>query len=250
MSSSAPATSPSVAEATPSPTPRSPGVFKGATIGIDPGHNGLNYTRPDIINQLISNGRGSDTESCNTTGTETNDGYPESEFNFNVASKLAQLLRKRGARVVMTRTSNQGVGPCVDERARLLNDARADVAIDIHADGGPSDGRGFAILEPVPSGVNDAIVDASLRYARFLRAEFLKTGMPTSTYDGEDGFKTRTDLGGLNLTTVPQLLIECGNMRSVTDARMLTSREFQDAAARAILAAMAQFLRSEDHRSK
>jgi N-acetylmuramoyl-L-alanine amidase len=247
---------PSVSATAPEPTPRpvptrSVSVFAGATIGIDPGHNGLNHTRPDVINRLISNGRDDDTETCNTTGTETNAGYPESAFNFNVATELAHLLRARGATVVMTRQSNDGVGPCVDERARILNDAQVDVAIDLHADGGPADGRGFAILEPVPSGTNDAVVAASLRYAELLRREFLETGMPTSTYDGEDGFKERADLGGLNLTTVPQLLLESGNMRNATDAALLTSPEFQGAAARAIMRAMGAFLTAEaGHRSR
>lgn len=242
--------------ATHAPTPakpsRHPGkrpgrrsVFAGVTIGIDPGHNGLNHTRPDVINQTIHNGRGDDTEPCNTTGTETDAGYPEYEFNFRVASELSRLLHARGAHVVMTRHSSHGVGPCVDERARILNDAHAAVAIDIHADGGPSSGRGFAILEPVPSGTNDAVVGASLRYAKLLRREFLETGMPVSTYDGENGLKPRTDLGGLNLTTVPQLLIECGNMRNATDAALLTSSAFQRSAARAIMRAMGDFLRSE-----
>ena len=40
-------------------------------------------------------------------------------------------LRRAGARVVLTRTSNDGVGPCVNRRARILNAAHADVAIDI-----------------------------------------------------------------------------------------------------------------------
>ena len=248
ITATAPATTaPPVASPTPtaktSPS-RAPSVFRGAVIGIDPGHNGMNHTRPDIINKRIRNGRGNDTETCNTTGTETDGGYPESRFTFNVATDLARMLRARGATVVMTRHSDDGVGPCVNERAKIINDAHADVAIDIHADGGPASGRGFAILEPVRSGTNNAVVPASLRYAKLLRSEFLKTGMPTSTYDGVDGFKPRTDLGGLNLTTVPQLLIECGNMRNATDAALLTSARFQQSAAEAIMRAMGDFLAS------
>jgi N-acetylmuramoyl-L-alanine amidase len=66
--------------------------------------------------------------------------------------------------------------------------------------------------------------------------------MPTSTYDGVGGLEPRDDLAGLNLTTVPKVLIECGNMRNATDARMLTSRSFQKRAAAAITAAMIRFL--------
>src|SRR3546814_3941629 len=67
---------------------------------------------------------------------------------------------------VLTRLSDDGVGPCVDVRARALNAAQVDVAIDIHADGGPASGRGFTILRPVPSGVNDSVVAPSREIGR------------------------------------------------------------------------------------
>lgn len=217
-------------------------VFRGTTIGIDPGHNGRNYSAPSVITRQIWNGRGQ--EDCNTTGTSTNAGYPESRYTWQVAIELRRLLRRAGARVVMTRTDDHGVGPCVDRRARIINRAHADVAIDIHADGAGPDDRGFAILQPVRSGTNDAVVPAARRYARVLRDSFEKTGMPVSDYLGTKGLTTRTDLAGLNLTTVPQLLIECGNMRNARDAALLTSPRFQHRAARRIMAAMAAYLRS------
>lgn len=218
-------------------------VFDGATIGIDPGHNGRNHTDPGYIDRPIPNGRGG-TEPCNTTGTATDAGYPEALYNWRVASDLAALLRHAGAKVVLTRHNNHGVGPCVNRRAQIIDRSHAAVAIDIHADGGPASGRGFAILTPVRSRTNARIVAPSHRYALMLRREFRKTGMPTSTYDGREGIQPRSDLGGLNLTTVPEVLIECGNMRNSTDARMLTSARFQHKAARAIMRAMGDFLRS------
>jgi N-acetylmuramoyl-L-alanine amidase len=223
----------------PSPAARKP--LQGVTIGIDPGHNGRNFADPSYINRLIWNGR--EHEACNTTGTETNGGYTEARFTFNVATYLRADLQRAGARVVMTRTSNDGVGPCVNRRARIINASHAAVAIDIHGDGGPASGRGFAVLEPVRDGVNNRVVAASRRYGADIRAAFLRTGMPTSTYDGHDGVTYRDDLAGLNLTTVPQVLLECGNMRNATDAAMLTSPRFQRRAARAIMVAMTTFLR-------
>jgi N-acetylmuramoyl-L-alanine amidase len=244
---SAPSSAPSSApapSATTSPAPRrtsAPAPFAGTTIAVDPGHNGGNAANPGVIGRQIWNGR--QYEDCNTTGTATDAGYPESRFNFAVAGYLVKDLRRAGARVVLTRRDNHGVGPCVDQRARMVNRSHADVAIDIHADGGPPSGRGFAILQPVASGVNDDVVRASRRYAALLRSSFRQTGMPLSTYDGVDGLTTRTDLAGLNLTTVPQVLIECGNMRNARDAAMLTAPAFQRRAARAIMTAMAGFLR-------
>ena len=214
----------------------------GIEVGIDPGHNGRNWSDPSFINHLVWNGR--ELETCDTTGTATAGGYTEAEFNWNVAGYLAADLAAQGARVVLTRHGNDGVGPCIDTRARIIDRAHARVAVDIHADGGPPSGRGFAILEPVADPTNARVVGASDRFARILRTAFAtSTGMPTSTYDGSDGLAPRDDLAGLNLTTVPKVLIECGNMRNATDAGLLMTGAFQKRAAAAIAVAITRFLR-------
>ncbi len=76
----------------------------------------------------------------------------------------------------------------MNHRAEIINAARADVAIDIHADGGPSWGRGFTVLEPVADGPNDKVIGASIRFGADMRAAMLKyTSMPQSDYYGHDG---------------------------------------------------------------
>ena len=213
----------------------------GKVVGIDPGHNGRNYSDPDYIDHLIWNGRNE--EACDTTGTETAGGFTEAEFNFKVAEDLAADLRGLGARVVLTRANNDGVGPCVTQRAQILDRAHSDVAIDIHADGGPSNGRGFAILEPVADGPNDRVIAASRAFGRLLLARYRDlTGMPVSSYDGVGGISFRDDLAGLNLTTVPKVLIECANMRNSTDAALLVRPGFQRVAARAMAEAITAYL--------
>jgi N-acetylmuramoyl-L-alanine amidase len=213
----------------------------GEVVGIDPGHNGLNYSAPDVINKPVFNGTG--TEPCDTTGTATDSGYTEAQFNFNVATYLEDDLQAEGATVVLTRPSNDGVGPCVTTRTAILNDAHADVAVDIHADGGPVDGRGFAVLEPTADGPNDGVIASSGAFAATLRdALAAGTPMPISTYDGVDGLQPRNDLAGLNLTTVPKVLIECGNMRNAADAALLVTPSFQQAAAAAMAQAITSFL--------
>jgi N-acetylmuramoyl-L-alanine amidase len=219
----------------------SPTSLVGKVVGIDPGHNGLNYTAPQVINQPVWNGQ--EPESCDTTGTATGSGYTEAQFNFNVATYLEADLEAEGAQVVMTRTNNSGVGPCVTTRAAILNNAHADVAVDIHADGGPTSGRGFAVLEPVADGPNNGVVASSADFASVLRDAFQSgTGMPLSTYDGVNGLQPRNDLAGLNLTTVPKVLIECGNMQNGTDAALLVSPAFQQSAAAAMAQAITTYL--------
>jgi N-acetylmuramoyl-L-alanine amidase len=212
----------------------------GVVVGIDPGHNGRNGTAAAFIDHLVWNGRAQET--CDTSGTQSDSGYTEARFNFNVARYLVADLRAEGARVVLTRSSNAGVGPCVDTRAKIIDRAHARVAIDIHADGGPAGGRGFAILEPVADGPNDRVIAASRRFgAALLRRYRALTRMPTSTYDGTNGISYRDDLAGLNLTTVPKVLIECGNMRNSTDAALLVRPSFQKLAAKAFAEAITEF---------
>ena len=214
----------------------------GKVVGIDPGHNGRNGTDPSYIDHLIWNGR--EEEGCDTTGTETDGGYTEARFNFNVAEYLAGDLRAEGARVVLTRTNNDGIGPCVNRRSEIINQAHANVAVDIHADGGPPGGRGFTVLEPVADGPNDRVIGASRTFGVLVRSRFhALTGMPLSTYDGSAGISYRDNLAGLNLTTVPKVLIECGNMRNSTDAALLVQSSFQRLAAHALAEAITSYLR-------
>jgi N-acetylmuramoyl-L-alanine amidase len=211
----------------------------GEIVGIDPGHNGRNGTDPAYLAHQIFNGRSM--ENCNTTGTQTASGYTESLFNFNVAMYLAADLRRDGARVVLTRRNDHGIGPCVDKRSTMLN--HTDVAIDIHADGGPAWGRGFTVLEPVADGPNDKVIASSVRFGRYVHHAFLAdTPMRVSDYYGRDGYQFRNDLAGLNLTTVPKVLIECGNMPNPADAALLSSRRVQREIARALEAAIIRFL--------
>jgi N-acetylmuramoyl-L-alanine amidase len=213
----------------------------GKVVGIDPGHNGLNYTAPQVIDQPVWNGQ--EDESCDTTGTATNSGYTEAQYNFNVATYLQADLEAEGAQVVMTRPNNEGIGPCVTTRAAIINNAHADVAVDIHADGGPAGGRGFAVLEPVADGPNNGVIASSDAFAAILRNTFLAdTGMPVSSYDGVDGLQPRDDLAGLNLTTVPKVLIETGNMGNATDAALLVTPAFQQSAAAAMAQAITLYL--------
>lgn len=215
----------------------------GKVVGIDPGHNGGNFNDPSFINAPVWNGR--EEEACDTTGTETDAGYTEARFNFNVAVYLRSILEREGAKVVMTRRTNTGVGPCIDRRARILDKARADVAIDIHADGGPPGGRGVAILTPVPDGPNDHVIASSKRFGRILLKRYTKvTGIPISDYDGSGGFAPRDNLAGLNLTTVPKVLIECVNMRNAADAARLVKPSFQRLAAKSMAEAITGFLTS------
>jgi N-acetylmuramoyl-L-alanine amidase len=145
--------------------------------------------------------------------------------------------------VVLTRSDNTGWGPCINERAAIGNDAHADVAISIHADGSTT-GRGFHVIYPASlPGLTDAIAGPSQRLAVDVRDAYAAgTGVPYSTYIGHAALDQRSDLGGLNLSRVPKVFIETGNLHDPADAALLEDSGFRQRAAQSLLAGLQQFL--------
>jgi N-acetylmuramoyl-L-alanine amidase len=233
---------PRPATTTPSPPiPVAASGLAGRVVVIDPGHNGQNYAHTAEINRLVDIGNG--TKACDTTGTAARDGYSEAAYNLDVAQRLASLLTGAGARVVLTRSDNNGWGPCIDERAAIGNGAHADVAISIHADGSTT-GRGFHVIYPASlPGLTDAIAGPSQRLALDIRDAYAAgTGVPYSTYIGRAALDQRSDLGGLNLSRVPKVFIETGNLHDAADAALLEDPGFRQRAAQSLLAGLQAFL--------
>ncbi|NBE52377.1 N-acetylmuramoyl-L-alanine amidase, partial [Streptomyces boluensis] len=223
------------------------GVLAGRTVVIDPGHNPNNRDHTADIARLVD--IGTNKKECDTTGTATNNGYSEAEFTLDLARKLRALLEKQGATVKFTQDGDRSYGPCVDERARIGNEADADAVISLHADGSGVGNRGFHVIVPgkVDAGAADtgAIVAPSRDLGTRIAGSFVRsTGTAPSNYIGDGtGLDTRTDLGGLNLSTVPKVFIECGNMRDPKDEALLTSAEWRGKAAKGISSGLVGFLR-------
>ncbi|MDF4250397.1 N-acetylmuramoyl-L-alanine amidase [Streptomyces sp. WMMB303] len=220
--------------------------LRGKVIVVDPGHNPHNRDQPGKISRSVDIGTGK--KECDTTGTATNSGYSEAEFTLALAHRVRTELRKRGATVKFTHDGEEPYGPCVDERAEKGNRAHADAAVSLHADGAPSGSRGFHVILPasVHRGGADtrAIAGPSRRLGTDLRDAFREaTGERPANYLGNgEGLDTRGDLGGLNLSTVPKVFLECGNMRDPADAALLTSGKWREKAARGIADGISAFL--------
>jgi N-acetylmuramoyl-L-alanine amidase len=234
----------------PAPAPTtaaSSGPLKGKVVVIDPGHNPENFQHTAEINKKVDIGTG--WKECDTTGTSTDDGFAEAEFTLDVAHRLRTLLERQGAEVKLTQDADRPFGPCIDERARIGNEAKADAVVSIHADGSGAGNRGFHVILPgeVRAGAADtrAIVGPSRELGASIAGNFVRaTGSAPSNYVGDGtGLVTREDLGGLNLSTVPKVFIECGNMRDTKDAALLTSGAWRQKAARGISDGIVSFLR-------
>jgi N-acetylmuramoyl-L-alanine amidase len=222
--------------------------LEGVTISVDPGHNGGNFSDPEAIDRLVPAGANGTMKPCNTTGTATDDGsLTEAQFNWDVAQDLVPRLERLGATVVLTRHSNDGVGPCVNERAEIANGAHASVALSIHADGNLSEGaHGFDVIHPATAEmVAPERAGPSLKLAEAERNALVAAGIPPANYVGSEGLDERSDLAGLNLAKVPAVLVELGNMREPEEAARLEDPAYRNELARALAAGIVSFL----HRS-
>ncbi|NEA47673.1 N-acetylmuramoyl-L-alanine amidase, partial [Streptomyces sp. SID10815] len=222
--------------------------LQGKVVVIDPGHNPGNVRHTAEIARQVD--IGTHRKECDTTGTATDAGYAEARFTLDVAHRLRTLLERQGVTVKLTHDDGSPAwGPCVDERARIGNAAHADAAVSIHADGSAPGNRGFHVILPaaVHSGAADTrpIAAASKKLGTAIAGDFARvTGEPASNYlGGGTGLVTREDLGGLNLSTVPKVFIECGNMRDGRDAARLTSGDWRQQAAQGLSEGIVSFLR-------
>jgi N-acetylmuramoyl-L-alanine amidase len=210
---------------------------------LNPGHNGGNASHAAEINRLVPAGFGQ-SKACDTTGTNTDAGYPEYEFNWNVTLLVRTILQQHGVRVILTRPNDTGVGPCVDQRAAIGNAPGVTATISIHSDGAPPADHGFHVCyaSQPPAGptidarsrqLSTAIHDALLR----------RSGLAPAAYIGDGhGYFARSDLAGLNLAQGPATFLEIGNMRNASDATLLTSAAGQAAIAAAVASGILAYL--------
>ncbi len=190
-------------------------------VVIDPGHNGGNIDHLAQVNRLVDAGHG-ERKPCNEIGAETATGYAEHAFTWDVAVRLRSLLAARGLDVRLTRSSDHGVGPCVDVRGRFGNVVKADAVVSVHADGGPASGTGFHVIEAARPAGDKA--DSTALALAVRKAMLAGSGLRYATYiAGGDGLDVRDDLAGLTLSGRPTVMVEAGNMANRADAALQAS---------------------------
>lgn len=230
------------------PAPTVPAVSyppgNGPLVVLDPGHDGGNASHVAEIDRLVPAGFGK-TKACNTTGTETNAGYPEHAFTWDVAQRVRRILTAHGVRVIETRHNDTGVGPCVNVRAAIESTPGVVAAVAIHADGAPSSGHGFHVCyaSRQPVGASDAtMADSRALSVAVHNALERESGLVPSTYIGTDGYYPRSDEAGINLSTVPTTFLELGNMRNSGDAALQSSAAGRQQIATAVAAGILAYL--------
>lgn len=221
------------------------GPLAGKVVVIDPGHQRGNSNPKYRAQVNAKKFNGSIRKACNTTGTATNAGYPESTFTWNVAKRLKRMLEAQGATVVLTRDSDDYAkfGPCTWDRAKIANEAKADAFVSIHADGAAAKERGFHVIAParIKGWTNDIAAD-SRALARAMIAGMSAAGVKKSTYiDG--ALSVRSDQSTLNFADVPAVIVEVGNMRNAKEAKHFSSKQGQQDVATWLATGIERYLR-------
>lgn len=216
----------------------------GVTIAIDPGHQLGNHRFLSDVTRLVPAGGFS--KACNSTGTSTDAGLPESTVNFRIARLVRERLRDLGAEVRLTRSTNSTSrwGPCIDQRGRFAGQVGAELMVSLHADGSGPEDRGFHVIVPRSRAPwTDTIAGPSRRLGLALRGALDARGIPRSNYIGDGtALSVRPDLGTLNLSDVPVAMVEIGNMRNLSDARRMSSAEGRAVYAAGVVSGIRRFL--------
>ncbi len=204
-------------------------------VVLDPGHDLRANPRTEPI------GPGSATRKIldggGTRGVVT--GVPEAELDLAVALRLRALLERAGVRVVMTRTRTAGTSMGNVARARIANEAHADLFLRIHADGSPDPrAAGTHTLYPaLRAGWTDDVYARSRRAAAVVQRELVRAlGFP------DRGLQERGDYTGFNWSDVPVILVELGFMTNPAEDRALATARYRRRAALGLCRGTLRFL--------
>jgi len=179
----------------------------GKTVVIDAGHGGIDG---------------------GVVGTVT--GVREAEINLAIARNLRGFLESKGYRVVMTRSTADGLYGLntrnrkladMETRRRIINNASPDLVVSIHQNSFPSPTvRG-------PQVFFSAGCASSAEYATLMQSVL------NSTLNS-DRMAKRGDFFILECSPYPSLLIECGFLSNPEDEQLLITPEYQEKVAYAI----------------
>ncbi len=183
-----------------------PPVYLGKVV-LDPGHGGRD---PGALGKL---------------------GLREKAINLSVAHMVADLLEKRGAKVILTRRNDQTVE--LEDRCYFSNKAGPDLFVSIHADWAQNSlAKGFTIYT-ARSCSRESREAASMIARHMAHAGVTSRGVRRANY--------RVLVG----TKAPAVLVELGYMSNREEARLLAKVAYRRQLAAAIAEGIVAHLKSQ-----
>lgn len=152
------------------------------TIGLDAGHGG------------------------DAPGAISNTGLRESDVNLSIVREIEKLLKKKGAKVVLSRTDDRAM--TMTERKKIFREAKVDLMVSIHNNAGGS---------PL------AAMGSSTYYKHITNRELAATLLKHMLDLGYENYGLTGNFNfSLNMPTeYPNALVECLFMSSLPDEELL-----------------------------
>ncbi len=200
----------------------------GLVIGINPGHQiTTDMTLYPLAPGSSEKGKGVKTGACGKW-TRVN----EYETNLQIGLKLAKLLTKAGATVVITRTSNDVMLTNI-QRAQMLNKAKVDVALQLHCN---------SISNQSAEGCSgyirttgDWVAESRALSDALTKAISKKTGCVNL------GVMVYNHYMSLNWTTTPSVLLEMGYISNYKEDKLLASDAYRTKMAKGIMQGLCDY---------
>lgn len=195
--------------------------LEGLIIGINPGH------QRTMIKKRYPMAPGSHSYGPGVKVGATGCSTRQTEYSvvLDVGLKLKRILEEHGAKVVITRTSNDVMLTNID-RAKMLNAAGVDVALQLHNN---------SCSNASKTGVSGYIRTTGSWYAESRAlAKCLCRGISASTGFKNRGINLYNDYMSLNWTTTPSVLLEMGYLSNSSDDHKLAKDSFREALAQGI----------------
>ncbi len=230
---------PKPAPAKPKPQPKpqpKPVKPASATVVIDAGHQKKGDSSLEPVGPGASERKAKVAGGARGVST----GNPEGAITLEIAKRLRDELEVRGVKVIMVRTK-QDVNIANSKRAKIANDADADLFIRLHCDGaGSSSARGLSTLIPGKNQWTGPILTQSAKAGGYVHDAVI-----ASTGATDRGLKKRSDLSGFNWSEVPTVLVEMGFMSNAAEDRKLASSEYQTKLAKGMASGIMKYLESK-----
>jgi N-acetylmuramoyl-L-alanine amidase len=228
---------------TPAPTPKpvvvAPTPAKKTSLGtvvVEAGHQAEGDSSMEPIGPGASEKRAK--VAGGATGVATH--VAESKRNLQVALVLKKSLEARGVKVTMVRTK-ENVNIANSKRAKIANEANADLFVRLHCDSAGSSTHGILTLRPAKNwykGVD--MVGPSKKAASYVHKAVLAE---TGAHDR--GIDARGDLSGFNWAKVPSVLVEMGLMSNAAEDRKMGTDAYQKKLADGIADGVVKYLKSK-----
>ncbi len=196
--------------------------LSGLTVVIDAGHQ----ENPPAGQEPYMPWDQSQTKAKNTHGT-TGTATKKAEYvvNLEIALKIRDSLQEQGAKVILTR-DNHETSLSNQDRAKIASDSNAHLAISIHCNSSGS--SSVSGVETYSRGAGDGSAEYKARSEKDARiAQGLIDAVCNSTGATNRGAKTSDYYTGINYSSIPFIILECGFMSNPQEDKSLCDANYQ-----------------------